>query len=94
MRGKNRDPGGGKLILPLLPQVRHVCVAQGPQRLSPHDGFLMQKGGKEAATPGVGGGAGRDIDGNNFIWDPPLLGKLLQLPWESPLGGGQKTGQS
>ena len=42
-------------------------VAQVPQLPSPRDGLLLQGRGKEADTPGVEGGVGRDRDGNHSI---------------------------
>ena len=69
-----------------MPQVRHVCVAQVPQRPAPCNGLLSKEGGKEVAMPGVRVLAGSYREVNHIIWDPPRPGNILQVPWEIPLG--------
>ena len=71
-------------------EVRHVYVAQGHQQPAPRDGLFPQGGGKEATPPGGGGGVFGDIDGDHCIWNPPLPGHLLQVPWEIPLDGERR----
>ena len=70
--------------------MRHACVAQGPQRPAPRNGLFPQGGGKEAAPLSRGGGAGGNRDDDHSIRDPRRPGHLLQVPWESPIGGRQR----
>ena len=70
--------------------MRHVCVTQVSQNTAPCNGLLTQGGGKEAYTPDRGVDAERGKYGGHSIQDPPRPGHLLQVPWESPLGGGRQ----
>ena len=55
-----------------------------------HEKPHLPKGrGKEAASLGRGGGTGRDRVGNHNLWYPPRPGHLLQVSWNSSIGGGQ-----
>ena len=73
-----------------MTQVGHVCVVQGPQQPEPCDGILPQWGGKEAATPGRGGGTGGDKDNYHSIQYPLCPTQFLQVPWEIAIGVGQR----
>ena len=61
---------------------------------APCGGLLTKGRGKEAVSPGWGGGTGRYIVGNHSIWYSPCSGHLLQVSCESSLSGGQQLASS
>ena len=54
-----------------------------------HLGTAFCRRREESAAPGRGVGAGADSEVDHRLWYPPFPDHLLQLPWESPLGGRQ-----
>ena len=73
-----------------MPQVQHICATKVPQRPAPLDRPLTPGRGAEVSPTGGRGGKG---GGSNFaqrLWDTPHPRLLLQVPWEIPVGGGQR----
>ena len=70
-----------------MPQVWHLCITQGPQQPAPHDWILPQGIGEEVALPGGVGGTGGYRVVYHSLWDTPRPVHLLQVSWDSFLGG-------
>ena len=60
--------------------VQHVCGTKGHQWTAPRNGILPMGNGEEVASPGRGGGTGREIYGTNSLWGPTFPGHTLKVP--------------
>ena len=87
--GHNWDHVGGESNIPKMPQMLHVCLAEGSEWPAPlYRPFPPGRGAEAPTTSDIGcEGGGRNF--SRCLRSPPRPCILLHIPWENPFSIGQ-----